>query len=63
MLSALAEGVKLLILSTHISKKEEKNSPADKPERNYASLAKALAEALNFNHRIILSHWVPPAAS
>lgn len=44
MLSALAEGVKLLILSTHISKENGKDSPADKPERNYASLAKALAD-------------------
>lgn len=44
MLSALAEGVKLLILSTHISRRKEKTLPADKSERNYASLAKALAD-------------------
>lgn len=44
MLTALAEGVKLLILSTHISKEKDHDFPADKPARNYASLAKALAD-------------------
>ena len=44
MLSALAEGVKLLILSTHTVNRNESSQTKDKTERNYASLAKALAD-------------------
>lgn len=44
MLSALAEGVKLLVLSTNTIDRKKRISGENKSTRNYASLAKALAD-------------------